>query len=426
MEHSSERRGSSETRIAYLFGGFPYFSQTFNMVEIRDLLESGLDLAVYSMIRPRGYQSVISHSSFGALERAIVYAPPFFSGRMLASQTFWIRRSPLRYFRLYAAVVAGHRLKMLTLLKTLFFMPVAFHYARRMMEDGVTHVHAGMSRYAATYALVISKITGIPFSFTMHGPKSFLRGAMHAEKIRSARFITTISDYNRGVLAGFADEKECGKIHVIRIGIDIEQFDFREPAVDPSSFRVLTVARLDREKGIDYLLRAAASLVGKIPGVSLTVVGEGPERGTLEELVEELGIASLVRFTGALEHHDVRLEYQQADVFVLPSFWEGIPVVLMEAMASGVPVIATRITGIPELVKHGENGLLVPTGQSEPIATSLLRLYENPQLRRSFARRGRDAVEADYTLAVRTEKLRDLFTYGSVRTGETVTKGRSA
>jgi len=298
------------------------------------------------------------------------------------------------------------------MLKTLVFMPKAFHFARLMEEKGITRVHAGMSRYAATYAMVISRITGLPFSFTMHGPKSFLGGAMHAEKMRRATCVTTISEFNRKLLRKFTDEEGMKKVHVVRIGIDLDRFSFLRSAGKHADFSVLSVARLAGDKALDFLISAVAYLKDRVDGLSLTLVGDGPMRGDLEDQARDLGIAGIVRFTGALEHEDVCAEYVKADVFALPSFWEGIPVVLIEAMAVGVPVIATRITGIPELIADGENGLLVPTGRSDALALAILKLYENRSLMEKFAIESRRIVGQEYSSQKRTERLFALFTNG--------------
>jgi glycosyltransferase involved in cell wall biosynthesis len=412
MANSSEKKVSPEVRVAYIFGGFPYFSQVFNLEEIKGLLERGLDLLVFSVIRPRGYQSVISHSSYSLLEDAIIYGPSPLSSDLWKSQLHYLARKPLLYLWLYFYIVLGHGLRLKTMLKTMAFMPTAFHFARLMEERGVSRIHAGMSRYAATYAMVISRITGLPFSFTMHGPKSFLNGAMHSEKIRNATCVTTISEFNKKLIGEFTDDMGMKKVHVVRIGIDTDRFSLRRSAVERGGFSVLSVARMDRDKGLDILISAAAYLKNRVDGLSLTLVGDGPLRGELEDQAAELGISGIVRFTGAIEQEDVRNEYARADVFVLPSFWEGIPVVLMEAMAVGVPVVATRITGIPELINDGENGLLVPTGRSEAVAQAILKLYDDRPLVEKFIMAGRRKVEQEYSTRQRAERLYTLFTNG--------------
>lgn len=415
MRNVSRQKASSRVKVAYVFGGFPYFSQTFNMEEIRALIEAGLEIVVFSMKKPAGYQSVISHSSFRKYQEAVIYCPPPWSIAVAGSQLHWLLSRPRATLAAYLAVLFGHGRKVATLAKTLVFMPAAFHCARLVRDMGVTHVHAGMSRYAATYAMVIAQLTGLPYSFTMHGPKSFMGGAMQARKIRQAAFVTTISRYNRNLLARFADSRGMEKVHVIHVGIELGKFPFREPRGGhdvPSpgrEWRVLSVARMDRDKGLGYLIRAVAALAEKIPGISLALVGEGPEKRALEALAASLGIERRMRFTGPLEHDEVIREYTEADAFVLPSFWEGIPVVLIEAMAVGVPVVATNITGIPELVTHGESGFLVPTADSEAIGRALLALYDDPELAKRFALRGREKIEREFSIEARAQRLRSLF-----------------
>jgi glycosyltransferase involved in cell wall biosynthesis len=193
-------------------------------------------------------------------------------------------------------------------------------------------------------------------------------------------------------------------VHAVHCGIDTEAFrrDGAQGAEHGERVEVLTVAALEPRKGLDVLLRA----LDQVPGINLTMVGEGAERGHLEQLVAELGLGPRVRLLGAVGQHRLAELYGAADVFCLPSFAEGVPTVLMEAMSMELPVVATHIMGVPELVEDGRSGLLVPPGRADLLANALARLTADPALRASLAAEARTRVESEFELTSAVTALR--------------------
>ena len=192
-----------------------------------------------------------------------------------------------------------------------------------------------------------------------------------------------------------SDSESWNRQHIVRCGVDPDLYDVRP---DPGNKVpvIICVGRLVPAKGQHILLKACSLL--KRDGVQfhLIIIGEGPDRSSLEKFVARNDLREVVTFTGVLGQDKVRQQYDRADLFVLASFAEGVPVVLMEAMAKEIPVISTRITGIPELIQHGQDGLLATPGDAEDLASQILTLLNHPELRQQFGKAGRKKVRANY------------------------------
>lgn len=285
---------------------------------------------------------------------------------------------------------------------------------RRWLErDGVTHLHAHFAHQPAATALFCRLLGGPPYSFTLHGFEEFERvvGATLAEKVGHAAFVVAVSSYARGQIWRWSRVDDWGKVHVVHCGLDRSSF----PAVltpPPDAPRVVCVGRFSEEKGHLVLVEAAAWLRAREPerAFEIVLVGDGPLRGVLEERVGRLGLAGHVRFAGWLSNDRVRAELAAARGLVLTSFAEGLPVVIMEALAMGRPVIAPQITGIPELVRPGENGWLVPSGDVEALASAIGALLDAPtdQLAR-MGQAGAERVGRDHDVRTEAGKLLDLI-----------------
>jgi glycosyltransferase involved in cell wall biosynthesis len=254
------------------------------------------------------------------------------------------------------------------------------------------------------------------WSFTVHGSDEFadvVRERLR-EKITAASFVVAVSDFTRSQLLALVDEAHWPKVHVVRCGVDPEVYAPRDrergaaPA-DGGRLEVLTVGRLSAVKGHGVLFEAIASAATTGLSVHATLVGDGPRRASLQELATRLGIADHVTFAGAVSQDEIREYYAAADVFCLSSFTEGVPVVLMEAMAMEKPVLATRVMGIPELVTDGESGLLVTPGRPDLLAEALVRLASDSDLRRRLGRSARARVSRDYDVHRGAARLRELF-----------------
>ncbi|MGA3221985.1 MAG: glycosyltransferase, partial [Acidimicrobiales bacterium] len=266
----------------------------------------------------------------------------------------------------------------------------------------VRHLHAHLANVAAdvcwlacSFGRMAQPGAGWAWSFTMHGPTELYSTERFnlARKVERADAVICISEYTRSQLMYLSDAAHWGKLRVVHCGADLARYQYRPPPAPGGGFSVLCVARLAPQKGLDILVRAIGALVEGGTDVHLTIVGAGPLEATLRRRAERCGVAARVSFAGAVGQDEMAAYYARADVFCLPSFAEGLPVVLMEAMATGRPVVATRIMGVPELVEEGVSGLLVAPGSVDELAGALRRLAASPDLRESFGRAGRLKVE---------------------------------
>jgi colanic acid/amylovoran biosynthesis glycosyltransferase len=235
--------------------------------------------------------------------------------------------------------------------------------------------------------------------------------------VRRAAFVACISDFCRSQLLKLVEPEHWDTLSVVRCGLDAHEVRSLTPraegsaaAREGSALRVLFVGRLVPEKGVLVLLRALTALKDRGVEVQAVLVGDGPYRGELERAARRLQVAGQLTFTGALTGARVAPLYREADVFCLPSFAEGLPVVLMEAMANELPVVTTRIAGIAELVDDGVNGLLLPPGRDDVVAEALERLARDPALRARWGRAGRERVLRDYDVGQSAAVLESLFT----------------
>jgi glycosyltransferase involved in cell wall biosynthesis len=290
---------------------------------------------------------------------------------------------------------------------------------RKCQRRNIRHVHVHLDGTAPAVGLLVAYLgndgaeTGPwSFSMTVHGSKEFFDVARQrlARKVRAARFVVCISDFTRSQLMALVDDTHWSKLHVVHCGIDPDQFAPPERAVPGDApVRILTVGRHDHMKGVAILIEAVAELQRRGVRVALTVVGDGPQREHLERLGQRESVADLITWAGSVGQDGIRAHYHAADVFCLPSFAEGIPVVLMEAMATELPVVANHITGIPELVEHEVSGLLLRPGRSDLMVDALERLARDADLRARLGRAGREKVRREFESRSVGVELAELF-----------------
>jgi len=245
--------------------------------------------------------------------------------------------------------------------------------AERLKAKGVRHLHNHIGENSATVAMLAGLISGIPYSLTIHGPGEFDQPTLLAldEKIARAAFVVAVSDYGRSQLFRWSRHADWGRIHVVHCGVD-EGFLNHPPTSVSLAPRLVCVGRLAEQKGQLLLVEAAAQLAREGVDFEITLVGDGPMRGEIEKLIERHGLRDRVKVAGWMGSDAVRDQILASRAMVLPSFAEGLPVVIMEALALGRPVISTYVAGIPELVRTGESGWLVPAG-SVPALVEAMR-----------------------------------------------------
>lgn len=412
-EGPAEAAMTAATRVAYVMSRFPKISETFILFEMAAVEAEGATVELFPLIRER--VDVIHPEAREFLDR--MHYETVVSPRVLRSNLWWVRHAPRRYFGALGAVLRGTYRSWNFLLGGLAAFPKVAHYAREMDELGVDHVHCHFANHPALAGFVIHRLTGIPYSFTAHGSDLHVDRTMLADKVREASFVATISEYNRDLIA-----ETCGTdapvdhVHVIHCGVDTEVFAPRpaEPYDTGSAetaIRIVCVGTLHEVKGQQYLLRACAELLRRSVAVRCVLVGDGPDQPMLESLIGELGLGEVVTLAGRRTRDEIADEIARSDVLVAPSVptsggkREGIPVVLMEAMASGRPVVASRLSGIPELVEDGVGGLLVEPFDVMQLADALEQLAADRDLRERLGRRARERVVVEFDLRTNARTL---------------------
>jgi colanic acid/amylovoran biosynthesis glycosyltransferase len=385
-------------KVAYVMSRFPKLSETFVLGEILAVEEKGVDVELFPLLRERA--ELVHPEAASLCERARFQ--PFLSLPILRSQLHFLRRRPRRYVGALWALLRGTWGSANYFVGALGIFPKVVHDARLMEADGIAHVHCHFSNHPAAAGFVINRLTGIPYSFTAHGFDLHVDRHMLCEKVAEAAFVVAVSEYNRKLILEECGERSRSRLTVIHCGVDTGLFRPRERAAAARPFSILCVGTLHEVKGQAYLVEACRLLVEAGVDVTCTLVGDGPDRATLVRQIATAGLEGRVAVAGRRTRAEVAELLGRAHVLVSPSVptaegkREGIPVVLMEAMASGVPVVASDISGIPELVEDGETGLLVPPRDPSALASALRRLHDNSALRGRLARAGRETIEREF------------------------------
>jgi colanic acid/amylovoran biosynthesis glycosyltransferase len=393
----------ARVRVAYVMSRFPKLTETFVLGEVLALDRRGIAVDLYPLLRERA--SVV-HPEAARLVARSRYEP-FLSPAIVVSQLVWLRRRPGAYLRAWHDVLVGTWGSANFFVGAIGCFPKAAHAARRMQAEGVTHVHCHFANHPAVAGLVVHRLTDIPFSFTAHGSDLHKDRRMLGRKVGEAAFVATISHDNRRLIVSECGEHVAGKVHVLRAGVDTRLFapSVLEPARQRrDALRIVCVGTLHEVKGQPYLIEACRLLAGEGIDVRCRLVGGGPDEKALHDQVEAAGLAERVVLAGPRARQQIVEELWGADALVAPSVptragrREGIPVVLMEAMSTGLPVVASAISGIPELVEDEVSGLLVPPRDAAAIARALRRLAADPLLRERLGRAARNRVLAEFDL----------------------------
>ena len=396
-------------RVGYLMSWYPAVTETFILHEMLQLRRLGVDLEIFPLL---GAATDVQHPGSEELAGRVRYHRGL-SLEFVRAQLHWLARRPARYLRAWALALLGNARSPGFLIRALVVVPRAAVIARRMELRGVRHVHAHWATHPALAAFVVRELTGIGYSFTAHAHDLYLDRAMLRRKIDAARFVVTISRFNRAVLHRLYGRAASTKTAVIPCGVDPRLFRPRLGREIDGTFRVVCVAALRDYKGHRWLVDACSILATRGVPIRCVLVGDGPERRAVEQRVAAAGLGDRVWLLGDQPQDRTRALLEEADVMALPSvvtprgMMDGVPVALMEAMAMGLPVVSTRVSGIPELVRDGETGLLVPQQDAGALADALERVFRDPKLARRLAARGRAHVLERYNLLRNAEQLRE-------------------
>jgi colanic acid/amylovoran biosynthesis glycosyltransferase len=430
-------------KLAYLFPAFPVFHQTFVLWEVLGLRRNGVQPRIYSLRR----RSTLQQPEGARIVPEVTYLPSLASLRVWRANWRLLRAGALQYLRLYVEVckawrtgavasvrAAGwgrrpvsvydrargwfNRQPQLYLLKSLLLVPRAVDLADRLAAEQITHLHVHWATYPATVAYVVHLISGLPFSISAHAYDIYMVPRMLPAKLRAARFVVTCAKANAAFLAQLAGSELSQKIIVNYHGVDVGRFA-PPPAAAPVAGRLTIVScgQLERYKGMHLLIDACASLQREGTIVECRIVGEGPQRRRLQGQIQRLQIGGHVQLLGARPHAEVAELLRQADVFVLASEVAGnsgrrdvIANVIVEAMAVGLPVVASRVPGVEELIDHGVTGYLVPPNHADHLAEALRQLAAHADERVRLGQAARRRVLQDFDSAKNVRRLAGLLT----------------
>lgn len=389
-------------RVAYLMSRFPKLTETFVLYEMLALEDRGVQVEVFPLIRQ---PEETRHPEAGRLMRRAHYHP-FLSLGALGATWHFLRRDPARLLRVGWEVLSGTWGSANFFVGALGILPKTIFFAREAERLGVQHVHAHFANHPSLAAFIVGRLTGIPYSFTAHGSDLHVERRMLEPKVRTAAFVVTVSSYNKDLIVEECGEDVRHKIRIIHCGVDPEAFSpaYRPDKGEGRALRVVCVASLEEVKGHRFLIEACRRLEDRGVSVECDLVGTGALHRTLTAQVEEAGLRDRIRFHGGLPRPEVARMLKRAHVAVLASHptpsgkREGIPVALMEAMATGLPVVASAVSGIPELIQHEGSGILVPPGDPEALADALARLASDDDLRQWLGSAGRHKVMREFNL----------------------------
>ncbi|MEY3760022.1 MAG: hypothetical protein RIR39_1513 [Pseudomonadota bacterium] len=401
----------TQHRVAYLVSQYPAYSHTFILREVLQLRQFGIEIVTASINLPdRPFDKLTDIERQEAEQTFYIKQQGMVKAVSALAKTLVLNPVGLLRGVKHAITLGGWNIK--RVLYHFFYLIEALLLGQWMQTQNVKHLHVHFATPAASVGLLVKTVFGYSFSFTVHGPDEFydVTGYNLLEKIIAADFVFCISHYARSQVMKLSPVQAWSKFDICRLGVDTGRFIPAVKSKENETCQLLCVGRLTPAKGQAILLESVAQLKQQGITVHLTLVGMGPDEQSLKNYAESLDIVAQVTFTGAVDQDHILAYYHLADLFVLPSFAEGLPVVLMEAMAMEIPCITTTITGIPELIQQGQNGLLVPASDSQSLTQAIKQLVENLALRQQLGTAGRLKVLSDYELSKNTQYLYEKLT----------------
>lgn len=395
-------------RLAYLVSRYPAVSHTFILREVTQLRARGFEIEVASINAPDRQPEAMTDNE--RQEAAQTYGVKAHGLLGAIAAHLWGLTRPLAWLNGLGQALISGGWNLRRTLYGVFYFTEALMLWRWMSHKRLSHLHVHFATAAANVAVALKKFAPIGLSITVHGPDEFydVPGQQLQDKIAMADFIICIGAFARSQLMHLSPACQWHKFEVCPLGVDPERYQPGQQK-EAAPFTILCVGRLCSAKGQPILIETCRRLCADGRQLRLVLVGTGPEEATLKTMVVEAGLTASVLFTGALNETEVRYWYHRADAFALASFAEGIPVVLMEAMASGIPCVTTRITGIPELIRDGIDGLLVSPSDTNELVNALASLMDDQELRQDLARSGRARVEEKFNLTRNIDRLGDVF-----------------
>lgn len=394
-------------KLAYFTNTYPRATDTFIRREVIGLRKRGFDVLTYSVHKPGANHDV--DEQVISEKQSTHYLFPLNIVSLFIGLVFFLFTRPKDLFKTLKVAYQTKRPGIKGFFLQLAYFAEAILLARQALKDQIDHLHNHFGDNSGNVTLFASLLSNIPFSISIHGPHIFFDAIYWALDVKTkyAAFICVIGAYCRSQMMLYTDVEDWHKFQIIRCGIDPELLSYSKP--DKKIEKLLYVGRLDAEKGVPILFNSIQILNDLGHKLTLTLLGDGAARSYLEQLAVDYKIESQVEFKGFVNQDTIAKELRSSDLFVLPSFAEGIPVSFMEAMAVGVPVVGTNVAGVSELVINGETGLISHASDSADLAQCIKRYLDDPQLYLSVAEQARKKVETDFAIEDQVDKLATLF-----------------
>ncbi len=398
-------------KIAYLTAHIPRLPESFILREMSEMERLGWQVALYPLVQQ---QTANGEETAEWTNQAVSPSTTF--GDVVYANLRYLKQNTLLYLAVWLSVVMGNLGSLRLLWQALALFPRAVCTAEKMQAEKITHVHAHYATRPALAAWVIYRLTGITYSLTVHTHDIFERTSLLATKLQDAKFITAISDFNRNYLANAVGEWVKDKTYVIHCGIIPENYHQKARKLRLGrQFEILSIGSLQPHKGLRYLIEASLYLRERNIPHRCRIVGEGEQRPFLQQLITDNSLDGCVELIGAKTESEIAELLTSAHCYVQPNVItedgsiEGIPFAIMEALACGLPVVATDVAGIPEIIRHGETGYLMPPGDAMAIADALEVLYAVPEHGAQLAENGRLLLLQEFELRKNMQNLSQLF-----------------
>lgn len=399
-------------KIAYLVSRFPKLSETFILREMIAMRNDGWEISLYPLILEK---TSMFHPEAEPWLKELFFFPGL-SREVIFENIKLLFRKTGKYISVFLQVVLGNIQSPSFLIRAFVIFPKAVRMAGHMKSSEISHIHAHFATHPALAAWIIHRLAGITYSITIHAHDLYVNKTMLERKVLDAAFVVVISEFNKNFLIQHVDSIAKGKIHVIHCGVDFRSLPISKPEnLEDDRFHIISIGSLQPYKGMQYLIRACQLLRDRGLFIECKIIGGGKERKKLETLLVSHGLQQVVTMLGSKTQEDVFRNLSKSQCYVQPSVvepsgkMEGIPVSIMEALACGLPVIASEISGIPELVRPGKTGYLVPPADPMALADAIENVYKNSREAARLAQAGQKLVREEFDLFSNVKKLSQLF-----------------
>lgn len=408
---------SPDLPVAYVLGTFPQASQTFIAREVRGLKAAGLPLLIFAL---RQRPADVLEEPDRAWYPDVQFTPFAFGPSTMAANLHYLTRAPGRYVRTLVALLGlPHRPRLLALRAIVLFMRAAWVAREIERQGGCRQLHAHFALAQTEVAMAAAALLGCPFSFTAHARDIYATPSALAEKMRAASVVVTCTGYNVEYLRSLCPDLPPSHVRLVHHGVEVAPQVLTHPAAAPPEKdeppTILAAGRLVEKKGFDTLVDACALLSTRGVAFRCRIFGDGPLEDTLARAITAAGLASSVELPGWAPAGHLLTEMRKATVFAMPSRVteggdrDGIPNVVLEAMAARLPVVATCVSGIPEAIRHEATGLLVAAGNAKELADALERVLTDRAFAETLANGASACIAEEFTLAVSSSRLSGLF-----------------